>query len=182
MCFFIFYLTQRRQVFTRNPKIFPLAGAEWWKNVETFSPRQGANDGWGKAAAFRSRGVCYLSGCHLVAVGVHGGQDVDARVMNQPHDPLVSGPVLLTEELGELDEQLPAQHLVAVHVAHVLELRLHWGRKWRGVGGEGRGKGRRRRTWGQEATQSCQAWHLKWLPEHVHAYILHECMETEGNQ
>lgn len=71
----------------------------------------------------------YLSGSNLVAVGVHGGQDVDARVVDEVHDPLVPGPVLLAEELAELDEQLAAEHLVAVHVAHVLELGLHWGRE-----------------------------------------------------
>ncbi len=73
------------------------------------------------------RGVRYLSGSHLVAIRVHGGHDVYARVMDQPHDPLVSGPILLAEKLGELNEQLTAEHFVAVHVAHVLELRLHWG-------------------------------------------------------
>lgn len=73
------------------------------------------------------RDVHYLSGGHLVAIGVHGGQDVDACVVDQPHDPMVSSSILLTEKLGELNEQLTAEHLVAVHVAHVLELRLHWG-------------------------------------------------------
>lgn len=72
------------------------------------------------------QGVHYLSGSHLIAIGVHGGQDVDARVMDQPHDPLVSGSILLAQKLGELNEQLTAKHLIAVHVAHVLELRLHW--------------------------------------------------------
>lgn len=72
----------------------------------------------------RSQG--YLSGSHLVAIGVHGGHDVDARVVDEPHDAVVPGPVLLTEELAELDEQLAAEHLIAVHVAHVLELGLHW--------------------------------------------------------
>lgn len=81
------------------------------------------------------QGVRYLSGSHLVAVRVHGGQDVNAGVMDQPHDPLVSSSVLLAEELAKLNEQLAAEHFVAVHVAHVLELRLHWGRKWRGEGG-----------------------------------------------
>lgn len=76
------------------------------------------------AAACRSTG--YLSGCHFVAVRVHGGQDVDACVMYQPHDAMVPSPVLLAEELGELNEQLAAEHFVAVHVAHVLKLRLHW--------------------------------------------------------
>ena len=78
--------------------------------------------------AWRSvcKGEHYLSGSHLVAVRVHGGQDVDACVVDQPHDPLVSGPILLAQKLGELNEQLAAEHFVAVHVAHVLELWLHW--------------------------------------------------------
>lgn len=46
--------------------------------------------------------------------------------MDQSHDSLVSCPILLAQKLGELDEQLTAEHFVAVHVAHVLELRLHW--------------------------------------------------------
>lgn len=54
---------------------------------------------------------------------------MDARVVDQPHDPMVSSSVLLAEELAQLDEQLAAEHFVAVHVAHVLELGLHWGRK-----------------------------------------------------
>lgn len=51
---------------------------------------------------------------------------MDARVMDQRCDPVVSSSILLTEKLGELNEQLTAEHFVAVHVAHVLELRLHW--------------------------------------------------------
>lgn len=72
------------------------------------------------------QGIHYLSGSHLIAIGVHGGQDVDTRVMDQPRDPLVSGSILLTQKLGELNEQLTAEHLVAVHVSHILELWLHW--------------------------------------------------------
>lgn len=87
----------------------------------------------------------YLSGSHLVAVRVHGGQDVDARVVDEARDAVVPGPVLLTQELAELDEQLAAQHLVAVHVAHILELRLHWGGGERGVSAKGEGQGW---TWG----------------------------------
>lgn len=51
---------------------------------------------------------------------------MDARVVDQPGDALVPGPVLLAQELGELNEQLPTEDFVAVHVAHVFELRLHW--------------------------------------------------------
>lgn len=46
------------------------------------------------------QGVRYLSGSHLVPVGVHGGQDVDACVVDQPHDPMVSCSVLLAEKLA----------------------------------------------------------------------------------
>lgn len=71
---------------------------------------------------------------------------MDACVMDQPHDAMVPSPVLLAEELGELNEQLAAEHFVAVHVAHVLKLRLHWrGNRVRLDGG------------GQEVRLSCQA-------------------------
>lgn len=72
------------------------------------------------------QGVDYLSGSHLVAVRVHGGQDVDACIIDQSRDPLVSSSILLTKKLGELNEQFTAQYFVAVHVPHVLELWLHW--------------------------------------------------------
>ena len=62
---------------------------------------------------------------------------MDTCVMDQSRDPLVSGPILLTQKLGELNEELTAEHLVAMHVAHILELGLHWGRKWRGGGSRG---------------------------------------------
>lgn len=64
---------------------------------------------------------------------------MDARVVDEVHDAVVPSPVLLTEEPAELDEQLAAEHLVAMHVAHVLELRLHCGRVRRvSAGGGGR--------------------------------------------
>lgn len=65
---------------------------------------------------------------------------MDARVVDEVHDPGVPGSVLLAKELAELDEQLAAEHFVAVHVAHVLELRLHWGRERR-ASAEREGKG-----------------------------------------
>lgn len=67
----------------------------------------------------------YLGGGHLVAVRVHGRHDVNARVLHQPDDALVPVPELLTQELRELQQQLAAQHLVAVHVPHVLDFRFH---------------------------------------------------------
>lgn len=67
----------------------------------------------------------YLLGSHFVPVGVHGGHDVDARVVDEAGDALVAPAVLLTQELGELQQQLTAQHLVPMHVPNILELRLH---------------------------------------------------------
>lgn len=67
----------------------------------------------------------YLLGSHFVPVGVHGGHDVDARVMDEAGDALVAPAVLLAQELGELQQQLTAQHLVPMHVPNILELRLH---------------------------------------------------------
>lgn len=51
---------------------------------------------------------------------------MDARVMDEVGDPLVAPAVLLTQELGELQQQLTAQHLVPMHVPDILELWLHW--------------------------------------------------------
>lgn len=85
--------------------------------------------GWhvGAKTSHVCQSLHHLSGGHFIAVRIHGGQDVDACVVDQPGDPLVPRLILLAQELGELDEELAAQHLVAVHVAHVLELGLHWG-------------------------------------------------------
>lgn len=68
----------------------------------------------------------YLLGSHFVPVGVHGGHDVDARVVDEARDPLVAPAVLLAQELRELQQQLTAQHLVPMHVPNILELWLHW--------------------------------------------------------
>lgn len=87
---------------------------------------------------------------------------MDARVVDEVHDAVVAGPVLLAEELAELDEQLAAEHLVAVHVAHVLELRLHWGRERR-VSAKGEGKGR---SCGENRDISSK--HLSMVPTWLH--------------
>lgn len=68
----------------------------------------------------------YLLGSHFVPVRVHGGHDVDACVVDEACDPLVAPAIFLTQELGELQQQLTAQHLVPVHVPNILELWLHW--------------------------------------------------------
>lgn len=50
---------------------------------------------------------------------------MDARVVEEAGDALAAPAVLLTQELGELQQQLAAQHLVPMHVPDVLELWLH---------------------------------------------------------
>ena len=45
--------------------------------------------------------------------------------MDQSLDLLVPGQVSLADVVGEVEEELPAQHLVTVHVGDVLHLRLH---------------------------------------------------------
>lgn len=72
-----------------------------------------------------SQRVRYLGGRHLVAVWVHGRQDVDAGGLQQLYDALVPAAEFLTQELGQLQQQLSAQHLVAMHVAHILDFWLH---------------------------------------------------------
>lgn len=62
---------------------------------------------------------------HLVAIRVHGGQDVDAGGVDEGLDALVSLQVLRAQELSQVDEQLAAQDFVSVHVGDVLDLRLH---------------------------------------------------------
>lgn len=149
-------LTCRCEVFLRDLQISNISTGKNTikeKNVETFSLHKWqmiADEKQPKAPQwevfpgsplthvyYACQGIHYLSGSHLVAIRVHGGQNVNARVMDQPHDPLVSGSVLLAEKLGELNEELTAEHFVAVHVAHVLELWLHWGGSGQVKGGWG---------------------------------------------
>lgn len=66
----------------------------------------------------------------LPAVRVHGGQEVDARGGEEVEDVLVPGAPALTQVVGQSQQQLAPHHLVAVHVGHVLELRLHCEMTW----------------------------------------------------
>lgn len=67
----------------------------------------------------------YLGGSHLVAIGVHGRHDMNPRALHQPDNALVPVPELLAQELRQLQQQLTAQHLVAMHVPHILDFRFH---------------------------------------------------------
>lgn len=75
----------------------------------------------------RLTAILYLCGRQLVAVGVHGGQEVDARGVDQGLHALVAQRVLGAQVLRQVEEQLAAQHLIAVHVGDQLDLWLHWG-------------------------------------------------------
>lgn len=66
----------------------------------------------------------HLRSCFLEAVRVHGGHEVDPSVVDEVHDGVVALLVLVAKVLSQVDEQLPAHRLVAVHVGDVLELGL----------------------------------------------------------
>lgn len=66
----------------------------------------------------------YVVGGNLPTVGVHAGQQMDPGGVDHALDLLVVGQVLLAQVVGQVEEQLPPQHLVAVHVGHVLHLGL----------------------------------------------------------
>lgn len=69
--------------------------------------------------------ICYLCRSHLITVWVHGSQNVDAGGVDEGLNSLVPQDVLWTQVLGHVDEKLSAQHFVAMHVAHQLDLWLH---------------------------------------------------------
>lgn len=57
-----------------------------------------------------------------IAIRVHGGHQVDVRAVDQP--PQIGHPLVVAQQvLGQVDEQLPADGLVAVHVGNVLHRR-----------------------------------------------------------
>lgn len=67
--------------------------------------------------------ICYHLGCGLLeAIWVHGGHEVDAGVVDEVNDGLVALLVLVAEVLSQVDQQLSAHRLVAVHVGDVLKL------------------------------------------------------------
>lgn len=66
----------------------------------------------------------HLRSSFLEAVRVHGGHEVDAGVVDEVDDGLIAFLVLVAKVLSQVDEQLSAHGLVAVHVGDVLKLRL----------------------------------------------------------
>lgn len=75
---------------------------------------------------FRVVAIGYLRGGNLIAVWVHGGQQVDACVVDKVLDALISQQVLRAQVLSQVDEQLPAQNFIPMHVPDQLNLRLHY--------------------------------------------------------
>lgn len=63
---------------------------------------------------------------HLISVGVHGGQEVDAGLFDQVDDALVPAFVLCTQVLHQVEEKLAAQHLVPMHPRNIPELWFSW--------------------------------------------------------
>ena len=60
---------------------------------------------------------------YLKSVWVHAGHDVDPGVVEEPAD-VVVGLVVLDEVQDQVEHHLAADGLVAVHVGHVLYVRL----------------------------------------------------------
>lgn len=75
--------------------------------------------------------ICYLCCSHLITVWIHGSQNVDAGGVDEGLNSLVPQDVLWTQVLGHVDEQLSAQHFIAMHVAQQLDLWLHY--SWKRV-------------------------------------------------
>ena len=69
--------------------------------------------------------ACVLTLNGIIAIGVHGGHDVYACAVDQPGDLRVAA-IVMAQVFDEVQQQLAAHHLVAVHVAHMLELWLTW--------------------------------------------------------
>lgn len=70
----------------------------------------------------------YLSIGNLPSIRVHWRHDVDASVVNQLSHVGVTCLVGLTHVVRQLQQHLAPHHLIAMHIAHILELRLTW--KW----------------------------------------------------
>lgn len=66
----------------------------------------------------------HLGGSFLKAIWVHGGHEVDAGVVDEVNDCLIALLVLVAKVLSQVDEQLSAHSLIAVHVGDILKLRL----------------------------------------------------------
>lgn len=64
---------------------------------------------------------------NLIAIRVHGGQQVNAHLSEQPGHPWVPSQELMAQELHQEQKQLPPQGLIPMHAGHVAYLRLPWG-------------------------------------------------------
>lgn len=67
---------------------------------------------------FRVVPIGYLRGGDLIAVGVHGGQDMDTRGVDDGLNPLIPQQVLGAHVLSQVYQQLSAQHLIPMHVSN----------------------------------------------------------------
>lgn len=63
---------------------------------------------------------------HLVSIRVHGGQNMDAGGVDEGLDALVPQQILWAQVLSQVDQQLPAQDFISMHVADVLYLGLDY--------------------------------------------------------
>lgn len=110
-------------------QVHPLSVAAAYEPVLYLSRLSGKTGGGGLTAkpaaeALVLGGVAHLRGGLLEAIGVHGGHEVDAGVVDEVNDGPVALLVLVAKVLSQVDEQLSAHGLIAVHVGHIFKLRL----------------------------------------------------------
>lgn len=67
---------------------------------------------------FRVVPIGYLRCGDLIAVRVHGGQDMDACGVDDGLNPLIAQQVLGAHVLSQIYQQLSSQHLIAMHVSN----------------------------------------------------------------
>lgn len=60
----------------------------------------------------------------FVAIRIHGRQKVDSGLGHQPNHTLVALPVFFAQVLHEVEDELSAEDLVAVHPRHIAKLWL----------------------------------------------------------
>ena len=66
----------------------------------------------------------------LPAVGIHRGHDVDACGVEELADVHVAIVVLVTQVISQLENQFSSHGFIAMHVGHILKLRLTCNEKY----------------------------------------------------
>lgn len=60
--------------------------------------------------------IGYLRSGNLIAIRIHGGQNMDACGVDEPLNSLIAQQILRAQILSQVYQQLPAKNLVSMHV------------------------------------------------------------------